>query len=406
MSGVVAVVLACVAVSPDAEAPPGGGWHFVLPPAGDPFEHPPFRALGLTREKPDGVAEKVAYSGRGRRYAQLRFGSPGSVRVSVVLDDLAPGRADLYVDADRNRRIEPRDRVTPAGDGRTWRVPLDVEVVDGEITRSERRGYVFRLGATGLTFRAAAAGYLDGSVVIGGRRRAARRTDGDGNGRLTDPRDRVWVDLDDDGRWDPAGEQFSYAPVLTLAGGRYAAWSDEYGRRLALGPLEGTGTVRLALGRPGASIADLSVTLVGRDGSAVGLAGGGASAEVPVGEYRLGTVVLALDDPAGGPRWWYVFSDHGRRGEPVWYSVGKGVAVAIDPLEAVALEAGLEGPGPRSPGDDLVVRPGLFTGDGLRIVTCYRGTPTTPGGDDGPAAEITLSDRAGRALVRARSGFA
>jgi hypothetical protein len=48
----------------------------------------------------------------------------------------------------------------------------------------------------------------------------------------------------------------------------------------------------------------------------------------------------------------------------------------------------------------------LETGDGLLIVTCYRGTPTTPGGDDGPGAEIALTDGDGRRLASARSGFA
>ena len=92
------------------------GWRFVLPAPGDPFEHAPFRALVLAREKPEDLVEKVAYRGdpARRRYAQIRFGSPGSIRVTVVLDEVGPGEADLYVDADRNRRIDDRDRVAAA----------------------------------------------------------------------------------------------------------------------------------------------------------------------------------------------------------------------------------------------------------------------------------------------------
>jgi len=394
----------CVTAAGPGPAP--AAWRYVLPAPGDPFEHPPVRALALGRERPEGVVEKADYRGTRRRYGQLRFGSPGSVRVTVVLDESGPGEADLYVDADRNRRIERKDLVTPAG-VRAWHVPLDVAVVDGETTRYERRAYAFRLGATGLTFGGAAAGYLEGSVRVAGRDHAARRTDGDGNGRLTDPQDRLWVDLDDDGRWDAVDEQFLYANVLPVAGGRYAARSDEYGRRLALEPLEGTGTLRLAFAAgPGATVAELSATLVGRDGSVVGLTGGGAEAVVPVGDYRLGTVTLSLDAPAGGPRWGYVFSDNGRRGEPVWYAVEKGGRVAVDPVGALELTTGLEGAGARGPGDDLTVRPRLFTADGLLIVTCYRGTPTTPGGDSGPGAGIALNDRDGRPLATAGSGFA
>ena len=104
-----------------AAAPPGQGrsesaaaripGDFVLPAPGDPFEHPPFRALVLSREKPEDLIEKVAYRGTSRRYAQLRFGSPGSIRVTVVLDEVGPGDVDLFVDANRDRKIDDRDRV-------------------------------------------------------------------------------------------------------------------------------------------------------------------------------------------------------------------------------------------------------------------------------------------------------
>jgi hypothetical protein len=396
------LALALTAAGPDPDL---AAWRYVLPPPGDPFEHPPMRALGMGRETPEGVVEKVAYRGARRRYGQLRYGSAGSVRVTLVLDEVAPGEADLYIDADRNRRIEAKDRVAPAG-ARSWLVPLDVAIVEGERTRYERRAFALRLGSSGLTFGGAAAGYHEGSVRVAGRDHPARRTDGDGNGRLSDPQDRLWVDLDDDGRWDPVDEQFLYAPVFPMAGARYAARSDEYGRRLVLEPLEGSGTIRLAFARPGMSVAELSATLIGRDGSAVGLSGVTGGAVVPVGNYRVGTVTLSLDDPGGGPRWSYVFSDSGARGDPAWYRVAKGDEVAVDPLGTIDLTTGLEGVNPRKPGDDLSLRPGLYTGDGLLIVTCFRGTPTSPAGDDGPGAEVSLNDREGRPLATASSGFA
>jgi len=129
-------------------------------------------------------------------------------------------------------------------------------------------------------------------------------------------------------------------------------------------PVEGTGKARLALRRSPGLVAELTATLVGRDGSAIGLFGAGAEATVPVGEYRLGTVTLALTTD-------------------------------------------LEGSGPRKPSDTLKLRPGLFTAAGLLIVTSYRGTPTTTGSDDdGPMATIALADGDGRPLDLARSGFA
>ena len=210
----------------------------------------------------------VRYRGGRQRYTQLRYGSPGSIRVTVVLDEVAPGDVDLYVDSNRNRRIEARDRV--AGEGRIWRLPMEVAVVEGEVTNLTPRAAIFRLGATGLTFSFAAAGYLEGTVKVGGREHAARRTDGDGNGFLTDAQDRLWIDLDDDGRWDPTNEQFLYATILPLDGARYALRSDELApawpsSRWREREPSASNSKRLA-GAP--RVAEVHATLIGRDGSA------------------------------------------------------------------------------------------------------------------------------------------
>ena len=128
-------------------------------------------SIGLASEKPEDLLVKVTFRGSRQRYAQLRYGSPSSVRVTIVLDEIGRGAADLYVDANRNRRIEAADRVN--GENRTWRLPLDLAIVEGETTRYERRACLFRLGATGITFSYAAAGYLGGQSRI--RRPLARR---------------------------------------------------------------------------------------------------------------------------------------------------------------------------------------------------------------------------------------
>ena len=144
-----------------------GEWRFVVPEPGDPFDYPPLHALAVSRTKPDDVTEMVHYRGSRQRYAQIRYGSPGSVRITVVLDEASSSDVDLYVDSDRNRRIEAKDRVV--GKGRTWRMPLAVAVVEGETTKLMPRSAIFRLGATGVTFSFAAAGYLEGTVSLGGR---------------------------------------------------------------------------------------------------------------------------------------------------------------------------------------------------------------------------------------------
>jgi hypothetical protein len=382
-------------------------WRYVVPPPGDSFESAPLHAIGLTREKPEDLVVRVKFRGERQRYAQLRFGSPSSVRVGIVLDEFGHGEADLYVDANRNRRIEATYRVE--ANGRTWRLPLDMAIVEGESTRYERRAAIFRLGATGITFGFAAAGYLEGNVLLAGKRHAARRADGDGNGLFTDEQDFIWIDLNGDGRWEASSEQFLFASILSIGVARYAVRSDPFGQRLSLEPLEGTGTLRLALakrqGRP--DPAELVATLIGRDGSAVGLSGAGAPATRPIGEYRLGTVTCAFEDPRGGSRWNFVFSDIGHRGEPHWYKLERDKEVVIDPIGALEFKTGAPGDGPARPGDDLRVQPELYTGDGLLVVTCYRGASANPASESaGGGARITLATADGGALGTAHSGFA
>jgi len=403
-----ALTLACAPPGDNKPQPPGETWRFVLPAPGDPFEHPPFRALVLSREKPEDVSEKVSYRGTSRRYAQLRFGSPGSIRVTVVLDEAGPGDVDLFVDANRDRKIDDRDRVagTKGSSSREqlWRLPLDVAMVEGEVTKTTRRALIFRLGATGRTLGYAAAGYLEGTVTMEGQPRSVRRMDGDGNGLMTDAQDRLWIDLNRDGRWDAASEQFLYATILNLEGARYVLRSDPLGARLALEPLVGTGTVQLAFRKGKAT--DLHATLVGRDGSAFGLSGS-EPATVPVGEYRLSTVTAAFDDPQGGQNWSFIFSDNGGKGEPKWYSVGKDQQVAIDPIGTLEMELNVADKVKTiKSGEDVSVQPLLYTGDGLLINVAYRGTPTSAAAQENLGALTTLASTDGQTLGTAHSGFA
>jgi hypothetical protein len=446
---VLAIVLTGVPPGDDPGSKPASSsdWRFVLPAPGDPFEHAPFRALVLGREKPEDLIEKAAYRGdpARRRYAQVRFGSAGSIRVTVVLDEVGPGEVDLYVDAERNRRIDDHDRVAASASAapegspssaspdarrqRIWRLPLDVAMVDKDVTKTVPRAVVFRLGTSGRTLGYAAAGYLDGTVTLGGpaagpagkpRRVAARRVDGDGNGQVSDPQDRLWIDLNGDGRFDPAAEQFLFATVLNLDGARYVVRSDELGGRLGIEPLIGAGTLRLAwkggeAGHPDAASSvgngvELHATALGRDGSVYGLSGT-EPASVPVGEYRLGTVTISLDDPKGGPRWSFIFSDNGAKGDPRWYKVEKDATVAIDPIGTPLFEIDLRDKAARRtrPGEDVNLQPLLYTGDGLLINVAYRGSPTSPSLQETLGARIALGLGTGSSehvLATSHSGFA
>jgi hypothetical protein len=403
----VALGLVILAAPPlRVDAPADGGWRYVVPPPGGPFDHPPLRALALSDTRPEDVEEAVTYRGARRRYAQLRYGATNSVRVTVVVDEVGPRDVDLYVDAGRQRRITAKDKVP--GQDLTWRLSLGAAMPPGEAPAELPRTVVFRYGPSGRTLSFATAGYLEGHVALGGRRLAARRADATGNGLFGDPLDRLWLDLDDDGRWDPAAEQFLVAPVLTVGGDRFALRTDARGERLTLDRLEGAGTVRLELPRLAKErkVVALAATLVGRDGSAVTLSGAGAEAALPAGEYRLGSVTVAVDDPAGGPAWTFTFADNGARPPERWYAVASGKVVTIDPVGELDFRTGLDDPAAAKPGADLSFQAKLYTGDGLLIVAALRGTPAAPSSRGDVYAEFALEGDGGKALSSARSGFA
>ena len=154
----------------------------------------------------------------------LRFGSASSTRVSVVVDRVANGDVDLYVDADRNLRIDDRDLAAagPGGDGAGENLASSAggRLVEGETVRVVPRNVVFRLGASGQTLAFATEGYLEGSAVLGqGSRTKAFGAKG-GWGRewvFVRREDGLFLDLNDDGKFDLRAE-FLFATVLTIEG--------------------------------------------------------------------------------------------------------------------------------------------------------------------------------------------
>src|SRR5262245_29913028 len=232
---------------------PAGGvsaeeWRYVVPKAGDPFAHPPLRVIALGTRKPPGLKETIRYRGSKQRYARLVYGSGRTAPVTVVVDEIAADKVDLYVDAGRAGEITGKDRV--AGAGLTWRTPLKAVLHVGETVKEFPRTVCFRYGPVSRTLAVATCGYVEGKVRLGGKDITVRRTDGDANGLFADAQDRLWLDRDGSGAWDSATSEFLFAPILRLGQRRVAVRADAWGLKLALAPLEGTGKLKLAL--PGA----------------------------------------------------------------------------------------------------------------------------------------------------------
>jgi hypothetical protein len=388
-----------------AQARAGDAWRYVVPPAGDAFAHPPLIALALQERRPDGLEETVRYRGSRRRYAHLVYGRGRTAGVAVVLDEVGPGKFDLYVDADRDRAITAKDRV--AGEGLSWRTPLKAVVHEGDVLHEYPRTVAFRFGVVSKTLAVATCGYVEGRARLGGREVRVRRTDGDADGFFASAQDRVWVDLDGDGQWDPALEEFLFAPILRLGGRRVAVRADTLGERLSFAPLEGSGRVRLELPRtlPAQQVEEIQATVQSRDGVVACLRGVDTEAVLPTGDYRVSALLLTLKDPAGGPGWGYVFNDNGGK-PPRWHTLKQDGQLTLDPIGALDFTAEVgDGKAQCRAGETLSVKPALYTGDGLLIERAYRGhfAANPFGGGCGGDIRLLAADRS---LDSAHCGFA
>jgi hypothetical protein len=408
LPGLAGWFLSTWAVDVAAAEPPAGNpaYRYVVPGTNDPFHHPPLRALAMSDEKPEDLKEEVSYRGKKQRYAQLRYGNPASTRVAIVVDEIAPGEVDLYVDTHRQRAITTKDKV--AGDKMTWQLPLEVAMVEGDVLKLTPRKVMFRYGRATRSLSYATCGYVEGQARVGDKLMAVRRVDGDGNGFLTDPQDRLWLDLDGSGRWDPLEHQFPFAPIVTLNKVRYAVKSDPLGKHLALAKVEGTGVIRVAIPKlpGGGAVEDVTLTVLSRDGIVATLQGKDAEMVLPVGEYRCTTLLLTLKEPQNGRFWGYLFSSNGADREE-WRPLAKDAVLSLDPVGKVMLTCPVGDDGKCISGAQLQVRPGLYTGDGLLITTAYQGREMPALGlGDGPQAKIFLKPSDGTILDQAASGFA
>jgi hypothetical protein len=383
-------------------------WRYVADVSPGSSVRPIFRTITLSSSKPDDVIEAVPYRGRERKYAQIRYGSDDSRRVVVVFDFVDHDDFDLYVDANRNRAIEVKDKVAGTGKERTAR--LDVEITRGLQVVHERRLVRWRLGTTRKTVSLATLGSVEGSVSVAGKKCRARRVDGNANGFFADAADRLWIDLNQDHQWDALSEQFPFTPVLTLDNQRYSVRGDASGSRLTLEPLTGEGRIRLHLSTlpKDTLLLKVDVMLTGEDGSAFALNAADTPLIVPIGRYAIGSVVLTVQSPGGSLPVHFLFSRVGVDADTRWRELKKGQELTLDPIGKLRFGLSIDkSQRTCKPRDVLSVQPQLFTTDNLLINSCSFGDAEEVSRNGSlKHCEVNLRDANKLVLDTHASGFA
>lgn len=333
-------------------------------------------------------------------YVLLPVGNqPESYRL-LVWRPKAAGGPELWLDGDGDGRFGPGERHRIAAP--LTEIPVTIAIKMDGVVRSMPRTVQVRPGADG-GLRYAVRGFVAGRLTIAGREYAALLTDGNGDGCFDSPNgDRVWIDLDGDGRFDGLTEQFALGTPVTINRRAYLIRPAADGSSVVVRERPADlGSVKLVvIGSGGRQPLDFSAQLMSDWGELVTVSAVGTATPLPVGRYAIEALEFRLQDDRGR-KWHYKFASERR----LDIAVEKGQAVSLRPLDKLAFSATVSAPREGvKPGDELPVTPALRTPSGIELIQC------TFSGRDGAEpteseADIRLEAADDGVMDRTRSGF-
>jgi hypothetical protein len=375
-------------------APPDAGWKFVDESTHDGRTVVSFRSVDLsgTPSRPLHADDKPP---AGSRFGSVAIGPGSRIRLAVVWH---ASTNTLWFDADGDGRFSAAERVTLVGSK-----PFEAIVsIPFGGTAKQSRTVIIRKRGEGLAW--AVRGYTIGSVAIAGKSVAAMLTDGDANGCFDDAgSDRIWLDLDRNGKFDALTEQFPLGKTISVAGAAVLIRPQPNGLGATVHerPKE-TGTlIANVLSFSKSDLIDFRATYVSEFGELIVLRNAGEAAAMPAGKYRLQSLTFRL---AGldGHLWSYVFLSTGIGGD---VEVLQGRETTHRLLEELKLVIEADPASKAKPGESVTARPDVMA-NGLFLSKCEIGTIFATSGGSDAAALIELSSARGLSLDIASCGFA
>jgi hypothetical protein len=339
--------------------------------------------------------------GDGTLYSLLPVGSSPEDALTVVWYPKAVGGPRLWVDVDRSAKFT-MDKARHF-DGKELEYPITVIAQpDTEKTRLARTA-IFRRSSVGNGLLYAVRGFAEGKLVLGDKSHRTLLVDGDADGCFsTAGADRVWIDLNDDGHFDPLTEQFFLGSPITANGNVYIVRSNATASKVsACARASGSGRVRFSLTtRDDMRARQVAMQLVSDIGELVTVGDLDRTISLLAGRYRMDSIQFSLT-AASGATWFYRFAG------------GREYAVVVAPekesravvLGGLTLQVSVPSSNSQvSAGDMLSVTPHLRTSCGLYLADCHtlsKGAfePTSGG------AEIRLRNGMGDIVDHAASGF-
>ena len=330
----------------------------------------------------------------GAKFGAAGVGPGGRKRLAVVWH---AATGTLWLDADGDGRFAAAERHALAAK------PLEASIALPADGGSVPRTLLVRRRGDGVAW--AVRGYTAGSVTVAGKPVAAMLTDGDADGGFDGAGvDRVWLDLDGDGAFDPLTEQFLLGGAVAANGTAVlvSPRRDGLGAAARERPSE-TGSLRVEVNtQPGAEVVELTANYVSEFGELVAVREAGKPVKLPVGKYRIDSAALTLR-AADGKVWHYSFWSPGRKydlevttGRRTDHAPLDGLKVAVEFAEGV-------GAAGAAPGSAVRVQPDVTNG-GLSMSRCDVGDRFADYGRGVPAA-ISLVEPGSVVLDRCETGF-
>lgn len=344
------------------------------------------------------------------QYVELRYGSPGSIRVCMLIDIMDDGSFSLYADSNRDRRIEANELIRGEGRERSFELMVRdagdlVAQGDGEkSTEIGNRRFAFRLGRTLHRHYVATQGAMAGLVRFNDRDVSVQLVDANANGVFVDRVDRLRLDLDGDGMFHAFQEQFPIRPILLIDDVRYQVALNAFGKTLQLSEATEVGSLKLAIEMFDyeCEIVALHAVVVGEDGCAYAIHDQDSN-QLPAGGYHVSSVSLVLAD-AHGQRWGYAFMFGLVDPADYRFQIASQATTEIDLLKEPKFqfrEASF-----RPDGEHAVACPHLTLRNGLYLTYCGPNVlDTSQGSSSGRTTVVNCTDPTGRSLGTKISGF-
>ena len=238
------------------------------------------------------------------------YGDSNSRSVSVML---LKGESDrVFVDANRDKVFTADEELSQTNS--KWRTKLKAEFVIGQSRFAHQTQMVELFINAKNQISLGTMGAMVGTAEMDGELRMAKYVDQNSNGIWSDPKDRIFVDLNNDKKISKLTERFSCKAMCKISDRIYAIASHRKGTSLALDEVLDTGTLvpQITLKDKGGEVVKFEASVSSDNGVRMTIDKLGEPIECPIGTYHVESVSIQVKNENGFYR--YAFASDSKSG--------------------------------------------------------------------------------------------